>query len=51
MREGYELHVCDGCGEEKECRHIIDPYEEEVNGGIDLVWECDECYAESCDYI
>ncbi len=51
MSDGYELHTCEVCGEEKKCRYIADPFDEDVNNATVMRWLCDECYDNLCDDI
>lgn len=39
-----EIKKCCSCGEEKECRHVINPYVSELHGEAKYEWLCDECY-------
>ena len=44
-------HKCIGCGkmfEEKNIIFDVDPYDEEINGSIEKVWECSNCREQSC---
>jgi hypothetical protein len=47
----YQTHVCDVCGEEKECRYIADPYQGDVDGVVVMRWLCDSCYGGLCGDI
>ena len=48
---GYEVHLCDTCGEKKRCILIEDPYQLEVNNKSYVKWFCRPCYHNTSDEI